>query len=109
MWVEGFAQRSVWRFCVSSHADYDLRTDAFEEFHVPCSCEALPDLIYLMDNLVDKSGQILIPGINADVAPLLPAEEKLYKEIEFDLKAFQEECGVHQLRCPSKKVCLFEF
>lgn len=68
------------------------------------SCEAMPDLIYLMNNLVDKDGNILIPGILNDVAPLTPAEEKLYKDIEFDLGAFQNECGVHKLRCPAKKV-----
>jgi nonspecific dipeptidase len=64
----------------------------------------MPDLIYLLDHLVDRDGKILIPGIHDDVVPLDPAEDALYKGINFDLKAYRTEAGVHQLRCPESEV-----
>lgn len=56
--------------------------------------EAMSDLIYLMDNLVDKQGTILIPGIMADVAPLTPEEENRYKNIDFNMKDYLSDAGV---------------
>lgn len=59
--------------------------------------ESLGDLIYLMNNLVDEKGQILVPGIMDDVAPLTKEEEKLYDVIDFDLNTYKEGCGVKSL------------
>lgn len=56
--------------------------------------EAMSDLIYLMDNLVDKHGKILIPGIMDDVAPLTPEEVDRYKNIDFDMKDYLSDAGV---------------
>lgn len=41
--------------------------------------EAMADLVYLLNTLVDKDGKILIENINREVAPLQPEEEALYK------------------------------
>ncbi|XP_050718400.1 cytosolic non-specific dipeptidase-like isoform X3 [Eriocheir sinensis] len=59
--------------------------------------EAMADLIYLMDNLVDGKGKILIPGIMDDVAELTPEEEKLYADIDFDLDEYRHDMGHSRL------------
>ena len=48
------------------------------------SHEAMTDLIAVMGTLVDSQGRILIEGVYDEVAPLLPEEEALYKNITFD-------------------------
>ena len=44
----------------------------------------MSDLIYLLDQLVDLKGNILIPKINEDVAPLTDDERATYTDIDFD-------------------------
>ena len=44
----------------------------------------MSDLIYLMDQLVDLKGNILVPGINDDVATLTEEEKATYTDIDFD-------------------------
>jgi nonspecific dipeptidase len=66
--------------------------------------EALPDLIWLLDQLVDSTGTIQIPGMLDDVCPLLPEEEQIYKNIEFDLEDFKTDAGLLELRFPGNKV-----
>ena len=44
----------------------------------------MSDLIYLLNNLVDLKGNIIIPEINADVAPLTDDERATYTDIDFD-------------------------
>ena len=46
--------------------------------------EAMSDLIYLLDQLVDLKGNIIIPKINEDVAPLTDDERATYTDIDFD-------------------------
>ena len=41
----------------------------------------MSDLIYVLDNLVDKDGKLVIPGIYDDVAVLTTSEAKLYEAI----------------------------
>lgn len=48
------------------------------------SHEAMSDLIYLLDNLVDVKGNILVPEINEHVAPLTDDERATYTDIDFD-------------------------
>ncbi|XP_075069322.1 beta-Ala-His dipeptidase-like [Mixophyes fleayi] len=56
--------------------------------------EAMSDLIYLLDLLVDVKGKILIPGIYEDVLPLNEQEKELYKGLEFNLDELQADTGV---------------
>ncbi|CAL8109856.1 unnamed protein product [Orchesella dallaii] len=65
--------------------------------------EALPDLIWLLNQLVDVKGTILIPGILDDVLKLTDAESKLYDEIDFDLGEFKKDCGIRGLTSPTCK------
>ncbi|XP_008184491.1 cytosolic non-specific dipeptidase [Acyrthosiphon pisum] len=55
--------------------------------------EAMSDLIYVLDQLVDVKGNILIPNINEDVEPLYENEKGLYDEIEFDVDTYINEIG----------------
>ncbi|CAB1443393.1 unnamed protein product [Pleuronectes platessa] len=50
--------------------------------------EAMTDLITLMGSLVNRKGEILVPGMSDDVAPLTEDETKLYEKIEFDLDEY---------------------
>jgi len=65
--------------------------------------EAMPDLIYLLNELVAPDGSILIPGIMDSVCPLLPEELEIYKDIDFDLEDFQQDAGFKELRFPGDK------
>lgn len=44
----------------------------------------MSDLIYLLDQLVDLKGNIIIPKINEDVLPLTDDERATYTDIDFD-------------------------
>nr|DBA24466.1 TPA: hypothetical protein GDO54_012115 [Pyxicephalus adspersus] len=59
--------------------------------------EAMSDLIYLLGQLVDVKGKILIPGVYDDVVPLTEQEKELYKNLEFSLDDMQADTGVKQL------------
>ena len=66
--------------------------------------EAMPDLIYMLNTLVNSEGEILITGIQKDVAPLTKEEEEIYKKVEFDVEAFNQEVGAGKLRHNAHKV-----
>jgi len=66
--------------------------------------DALPDLIYLMNSLVDSSGKILIPGVMDSVIPLTPNEEAMYKKLDFELDRYKSEGGFSQLLHEANKV-----
>lgn len=53
--------------------------------------EAMTDLVQLMSSLVDSSGNILVPGILDDVAPVTAEEEALYDDIDFDCESYKKE------------------
>ncbi|XP_022162426.1 cytosolic non-specific dipeptidase-like [Myzus persicae] len=55
--------------------------------------EAMSDLIYVLNQLVDVKGNILIPNINEDVEPLNEKEKELYDKIEFDVDTYINEIG----------------
>lgn len=55
--------------------------------------EAMSDLIYVLNQLVDIKGNILIPNINEDVEPLNEKEKELYDKIEFDVDTYINEIG----------------
>ena len=44
----------------------------------------MSDLIYLLNQLVDLKGKIIIPDVNKDVAPLTDDETATYTDIDFD-------------------------
>lgn len=59
--------------------------------------EAMSDLIYLMNTLVDKETKILIPGIYKEVAPVTESENALYDKIEFDVNEYRANVGTKRL------------
>ena len=42
------------------------------------------DLMYLMNQLVEPTGKILVPGVYDSVKPLTDEEKKLYDAIDFN-------------------------
>jgi len=95
---------------------YGLRGLAYMHVEVECGTkdlhsgvfggavqEAMPDLIWLLDQLVDAKGQIMIPGIMDNVAPLDEDEKKLYRDLDFSPDDFKSDAGVRALRFPGNK------
>ncbi|XP_015258197.1 PREDICTED: cytosolic non-specific dipeptidase-like isoform X2 [Cyprinodon variegatus] len=68
--------------------------------------EAMPDLIALMGSLVDRKGNILIPGMYDSVAPLTDDEKRLYEKIEFDLSEYCKDAGAEKLLHDTKEQIL---
>ncbi|KFM80630.1 Cytosolic non-specific dipeptidase, partial [Stegodyphus mimosarum] len=69
--------------------------------------EAVADVIALMNSLIDPRGNILIPGIMDDVAPVTPEEEKLYESIDFNPEEFRCDIGCKKLvRSDAKKILM---
>jgi len=127
----GFLEK-VDYFCISDNywvgkrtpcLTYGLRGLAYFEVGVQCSKrdlhsgvyggsahEAMTDLVHLMASLVDSQGNILVPGVNDDVAPLTEKEAALYEDIDFDIETYKDEVGVtgisDQLLHPTKEEIL---
>lgn len=53
----------------------------------------MADLIFILNQLVDVKGNILIPGINEGVEPLTEKEKQLYEKINFDIDTYINEIG----------------
>ncbi|XP_072460195.1 cytosolic non-specific dipeptidase [Notamacropus eugenii] len=68
--------------------------------------EAMSDLITLMGCLVDRTGHILIPGINEAVAPVTDEELLQYEKIDFDLEEYAKDVGAETLLHDSKEKIL---
>lgn len=64
--------------------------------------EAMSDLIYLLNTLVDDKGEILVPGILDDVEPLTAEEESKYLDIDFDVEEYRSFIGTEKLRHSEK-------
>ena len=60
--------------------------------------EAMTDLVYLFSSLVNQKGEILVPGINDDVAPVTAEEEKTYDDIDFSCDEFKECNGINLIK-----------
>jgi hypothetical protein len=45
----------------------------------------MTDLDYILASLKDPTGKILIEGIMDDVLPVMPEEQALYRDIDFDV------------------------
>jgi len=67
-------------------------------------CEPMNDLCWLLGQLVDARGTILIPGINELVAELTEKERRLYESIDFNLGEYRNDIGVEMLTsdCPKE-------
>ncbi|XP_031352461.1 cytosolic non-specific dipeptidase-like [Photinus pyralis] len=59
--------------------------------------EAMADLVYLLNSLVDKDGKILITDIYKNVLPLQPEEEGIYSKIEFDIARYSKTINATKL------------
>ncbi|KAL9955615.1 hypothetical protein ACROYT_G036964 [Oculina patagonica] len=68
--------------------------------------EAMSDLIYLLDQLVDLKGNIIIPKINEDVAPLTDDERATYTDIDFDKEEYRADIGHNKLIHDTKEEVL---
>ena len=55
--------------------------------------EPMTDLIKIMSSLVTPQGEITIPGINEQVAPLTDEERKVYDVMDFDIAFVDEATG----------------
>ncbi|XP_060869260.1 cytosolic non-specific dipeptidase-like [Metopolophium dirhodum] len=68
--------------------------------------EAMSDLLYILNQLVDVKGKILIPGIDEGVEPLSEKEKELYEKIEFDVDAYISEIGASKSQKETKEELL---
>lgn len=64
------------------------------------------DLVHILSTLQDKDGVIQVTGINNEVAPLTPAEEKLYEKIYFNVNEYKQDIGTNQLVHDNKEKIL---
>lgn len=71
--------------------------------------EAVADLVYMLNTLVDKGGNILVTGLHDDVAELTPEEAALYENIEFDVSEYRESLGATKLMHNEDKVKLLQY
>jgi len=62
----------------------------------------MSDLLYILNQLVDVKGKILIPGIDEGVEPLSEKEKELYEKIEFDVDAYISEIGASKSQKETK-------
>ncbi|KAH3670357.1 hypothetical protein WICMUC_004853 [Wickerhamomyces mucosus] len=65
--------------------------------------EPLNDLVKILATLVDTNGQILIKGIDEQVAPLTKEEDELYNDIEYDVKDLNQATNSDTALYQSKK------
>ncbi|XP_057373009.1 cytosolic non-specific dipeptidase-like [Daphnia carinata] len=89
---------------------YGLRGLCYFEIEVACAekdlhsgvfggsvHEAMADLIYMMNTLVNNKGEILVPGIMDDVVPVTDEELATYTTIDFDLEHYKKDIGCKHL------------
>ncbi|CAL7935327.1 unnamed protein product [Xylocopa violacea] len=66
--------------------------------------EAMADLIYLLNTLVDVNGKILIDGIYDNVDKIVEKEVETYKTIAFDVAEFKNSIGTNRLAHNEDKI-----
>lgn len=59
--------------------------------------EPMTDLVYLLSNVANSKGEILIPNLRDGVEDVTPEEEKYYHRLSFDVGKFKQEIGVDRL------------
>jgi len=55
--------------------------------------EGMTELIWMMNQLVDENGKILVEGLMDSVAPLTKEEEAKYTDIDFDVEEYRKDLG----------------
>jgi len=84
---------SYWHLTVEG-ASRDLHSGVFGG-----TChEAMTDLVYLFASLVNQKGEILVPGIYDDVAPVTAEEDASYDAIDFCKEEFKNSNGVNLIK-----------
>merc|ERR1712136_386795 len=68
--------------------------------------ESMADLVYVLNSLADKTGKILIPGVNDTVKPVTDEELASYGPIDFDLEEYKKDVGVEKLLKSTKQEIL---
>ena len=63
----------------------------------------------MMNTLVNNKGDILVPGIMDDVAPVTDEELATYSSIDFDLEAYKKDIGCQHLLHKTDKVLVLYF
>ncbi|XP_046592015.1 cytosolic non-specific dipeptidase-like [Neodiprion lecontei] len=58
--------------------------------------EPLQDLIYIVNHLVDKSGTLVIPGLDKDMAQVTPDEEKIYSQLKLNIDEYRKDSGIRK-------------
>lgn len=71
--------------------------------------EAMSDLIYLLNTLVDVNGKILVPNLYQEVLVEDPKEQELYQDISFDVATYKENIGATRLMHDEDKVKLLQY
>ena len=96
---------------------YGLRGIAYFSVKVECSNkdlhsgtfggvvhDAMSDLVYMMNTLVDKDGKILVDGIYDSVLPVTEEEKVNYAALDFEMQQFQEDLEIKHLYHDCEKV-----
>lgn len=98
---------------------YGLRGICYFQLEVTCATrdlhsgvfggimhEAMSDLIYLLNTLVDVDGKILVDGIYEKVHVITAQELESYKAIEFDVTELRNSVGAEKLAHNNDKIQL---
>ena len=59
--------------------------------------EPMQDLIFLLNNLIDMKGRILVPNFYDDINPVTPEEENVYHNLKINLEDYKKNIGVTSL------------
>lgn len=68
--------------------------------------EGMNDLIYIMSQLADVNGKILIPGVYDTVRPVEKDEKQVYEKMDFDIESYRQDIGCNRLLKPTKEEVL---
>ncbi|KAL3982612.1 Cys-Gly metallodipeptidase DUG1 [Acanthocheilonema viteae] len=68
--------------------------------------EPMSDLIWIMSQLTDVDGSIMIESIMDLVAPVTDEEKKLYETLDFDMEEYRADIGAIKLLSDSKEKLL---
>ncbi|KAF5307829.1 hypothetical protein FQR65_LT18329 [Abscondita terminalis] len=86
--------------------DFLVEIDSMSE-NLPIEMyDGMSDMIYLLDSLVDNKGNILIPGIDKNIAPLTLEEKQFYSNIDFDMYDFSDVLGGAKLKWENDKLSM---